>query len=370
MWRAYTGVIKKEFIHLIRDRNALRMLFVMPLVQILVLGYAINTDVKHLALDVYDADRSQLSRQITASLKAADYFVISDQETTKKQVPLWELEERFKSGRAEMALIIPNNFSQLLESGQSVSIGWLADGSDANAARIGIGYASQIVNRFASNITGLKSNIDLHSESLYNPEAESIYYMVPGIVATLVTALSLMLTAMAIVREREMGTLEQLLVTPIKTITLLLGKITAFTIVTMIIMGLSLAIAILWFRIPFVGSPFLLFGLSLMYLSTTLGVGMFFSTITSTQQQAMFLAWFFSVFTLLTSGYMTPIANMPGWVQEITLLNPMRYFMEIVRGIMMKGSNAIDLLPNIYALAILGVVIFGFSTLRFHKRIS
>lgn len=370
MWRAYIGIIKKEFIQLIRDRNTLRMLFVMPLVQILVLGYAINTDVKRLFLDVYDADRSQLSRQMVASLKAADYFVISDREATEKQRPLWDLEERFKSGRAEMALIIPNDFSRQLESNQPISIGWLADGSDANAARVGVGYASQIVNRFSSDMTGLKPNIDIHSEFLYNPEAESIYYMVPGIVATLVTMLSLMLTAMAIVREREVGTLEQVLVTPIKTVTLLFGKITAFAIVTMTIMGLALAVAILWFRIPFVGSPFLLFGLSLLYLLTTLGVGMFFSTITSTQQQAMFLAWFFSIFALLTSGYMTPIANMPGWVQRITLLNPMRYFMEIVRGIMMKGSDGIDLLPDIYALAIFGLVIFGFSTLRFHKRIS
>ena len=368
MWRAYLGVVKKEFIQAIRNKNNLRMLIIMPVVQLIVLGYAINTDVKHLALDVYDADQTELSRRLVASLKAASYFVVSDQQSSGDYAPLWLLEDRFRLGKSEMALIIPQNFSKQITAGQPVSIGWISDGTDANAARTGMGYASQIVRKFSNAITGLKPNIEIRSDFLYNPEAESVYFMVPGIVATLLTMLTLMMTSMAIVRERELGTLEQVLVTPISTVTFLFGKITAFTATSMLIMGMALSVGVLWFKIPFVGSLPLLIILSLLYLMTTLGIGLFFSTVTSTQQQAMFMAWFFSVFTMLTSGYMTPIANMPDWMQNITLVNPMRYYIEIVRGIMLKGSGVPDLYEHIIALAIFGPLIFTFSALRFHKR--
>ena len=205
---------------------------------------------------------------------------------------------------------------------------------------------------------------------MFNPEAESVYFMVPGIVATLLTMLTLMMTSMSIVREREMGTLEQVLVTPISAVTLLFGKIAAFIITSMFIMGMALNVGVWWFHVPFLGSSILLVALSLLYLMSTLGLGLFISTITHTQQQAMFLAWFFSIFTLLTSGYMTPIANMPVWLQHITLANPMRYFIEIVRGIMLKGATFTDLYENVVALAIFGTVIFSLSLLRFHKRMA
>lgn len=364
------GLIKKELIQLVRDRNMLRMLVVMPLVQLLVLGYAINTDVKRLALDVYDLDQSSLSRELIAALEAGDYFTARPAESFDNATPLWQLEEEFKRGHAEMALIIPPDFSEKLSARQKVTLGWLADGADANAARTGIGYASQIVRRFSNDLLDLAPPITVRSRFLYNPEAESVYYMVPGIVATLMTMLTLMLTAMAIVRERERGTLEQVLVTPITGLTLILGKTATFVLVAMVIMGLGLTLGIVWFKVPFAGSVLLLAVLSLVYSLNTLGMGMFISTITTTQQQAMFLAWFFSVFALLTSGYMTPISNMPDWMQRVTLINPMRYFMEIVRGIMMKGAGFSDLLPSVVPLAIFGVVIFGFAALRFHKRVS
>ena len=249
-----------------------------------------------------------------------------------------------------------------------VTVGWISDGSDANAARTGAGYAGQIVSTFSNEITGRTPNILIGSRLLYNPEAESVNFMVPGIAAILLTMLTLMMTAMAIVREREMGTLEQVLVTPISTVSLMLGKISAFTVISLVVMGMTLTLGVLWFKVPFVGSAPLLVALSLLYLLTTLGLGMFISTITQTQQESMFLAWFFSIFAILTSGYFTPIANMPDWMQSVTLVNPMRYYIEIVRGIMMKGATAADLLRDIIPLAIFGVVIFGFSALRFHKR--
>jgi ABC-2 type transport system permease protein len=175
---------------------------------------------------------------------------------------------------------------------------------------------------------------------------------------------------MAIVRERERGTLEQLMVTPISKPVLLLGKILPFAILGFVQLTLVLTLGVLWFGIPFAGSPVLLYSLSLLYLLTTLGMGMFFSTVTSTQQQAMFFAWFFLVFAMLTSGFFTPVENMPRWLQYVTYINPMRFFMEIVRAIMMKGAGMIELVRPVVVLAVYGVTIFVFSALRFSKRVS
>jgi len=304
MLRAYLGLVKKEFIQVWRDRNMLWVIFAMPIIQLLLLGYAVNTDVKLMATDIYDFDQSRLSREFVQSFEPGEYFVTSPRLLIEDQ-PLWELESRFRSGSAEIALILPEDFSEKLNQGENVTIGMLTDGTDANAARAGLGYAAQIVRRFSEQVTGLSQPVELRHKFLYNPELESVYYMVPGIVATLLTM---------------------------------------------------------------VGSPVLLFLLSALYLVTTLGIGMFFSTVTSTQQQAMFLAWFFSVFAILTSGFFTPISNMPGWLQPVTFVNPMRYFMEIVRGIMMKGAGMADLLPEIIALVVYGTVIFSLSAARFRKR--
>jgi ABC-2 type transport system permease protein len=249
-----------------------------------------------------------------------------------------------------------------------VTVGLLADGSDANAAGTGLGYAGLIVRQFSQRVAGLQLPIEIHHTFRYNPELESVFYMVPGILATLLTMVTITLTAMGIVRERETGTLEQISVTPIAGYVLLLGKITAFGILGLVEMMIAMAVGILWFGIPFAGSPLLLAGLSALYLLTTLGLGTFFATVTSTQQQAMFVSWFFSIFFMLTSGFFSPISNMPEWMQRITLCNPMRFFMEIVRGIMMKGSGAADMIPEILAIAFYGIVIFSLAALRFRKR--
>jgi len=367
MWRAYLGLIRKEFIQVRRDKNMLRLIFAMPLIQLLLLGYAVNLDVKKIAVDVYDFDRSQLSREYVSSLRAGDYFT-PDTKSDLSAHPLWELAQRTQSGDAEMALILPEDFAERLDAGREVTVGLVADGANANTARIGLGYAALMTAQFNRRTTGVSPSVELRQQFLYNPESESVYFMVPGIVATLLTMVTVMLTAMAIVREREMGTLEQLMVTPMSTFALLLGKTTTFAILGVIEMIIALVVGTLWFGIPFVGSPPLLFALSGLYLLTTLGIGMFFSTVTTTQQQAMFMAWFFSVFSILTSGFFTPIANMPQWLQYVTLVNPLRYFLVIVRGIMMKSAGLFDLTTEIGALTLFGVVIFSFAVLRFHKR--
>jgi len=366
--RAFLALLRKEFIQLRRDKAMLRIALLAPIIQLLFLGYAVNTDVKRLATDVYDFDQSQHSREFVRSFEAGEYFTPQPRLAQSGREPLWELDRRFKSGRAELAIIIPDDFSEQLSRGGSATIGMIADGSDANAARTGLGYAGQIVRRYSERVTGAEMPLEIRAQFLYNPELESVYFMVPGIVATLLTMITMILTAMGIVREKEAGTLEQLVVTPISASALLAGKICAFGVLGLFEMAAALTVGVLWFGIPFAGSPLLLFALAGLYLLTTLGMGTFFSTVTSTQQQAMFLAWFFAIFAMLTSGFFTPISNMPDWMQKITLLNPMSYFMTIVRGIMMKGAGIADLLPEIAATAAYGLIIFSLSALRFHKR--
>ena len=368
MLRAWYGLIRKEFIQMRRDPNMMRIIFLVPIIQLLLLGYVVNTDVKQLDTDIYDFDCSGHSREFVRSLEAGDYFRPDERLVDRNTGPLWELESRFRRNETQLALIIPEDFTERLTRQESVTVGLVADGSDATAARAGLGYAGQIVRKFSRRITDLQMPLEIHHRFLYNPELESVYFMVPGIVATLLTMVTVMLTSMGIVRERETGTLEQISVTPISGNVLLLGKITTFALVGLLEMALALIVGVLWFGIPFVGSPWFLLGVSVLYLLTTLGMGAFFSTVTSTQQQAMFLAWFFSIFCILTSGFFSPISNMPVWTQKITLINPMRYFMEVVRGIMMKGSGPADLLPQMLAMAVYGVLIFTLAAGRFKKR--
>lgn len=367
--RAIFGIMRKEVIQIRRDPIMLRMIFLMPLIQMLILSYAINTDVTKIAIDVYDYDRSLSSRELIRSLTPNDYFLPTDALATSRQ-PLWELEVRFKRLQAEMAVIIPPDFSEKLARRDSVVVALISDGVDANAARTGLGYAGQIVRDFSERELRLTPPLSIRNKVLYNPEAESIYFMVPGIVALLLTTLTLMLTALAIVREREVGTLEQVLVTPISPVVLLIGKILTFAVMGLVAMTLALTVGVFWFQIPFVGSVGLLFLVSVVFLSTTLGIGMLISTMATTQQQALFMVWFFSLFTILTSGTFTPIANMPEWIQPLTFINPLRYFMEIVRGIMLKGSGVGDLWHDIVPLLIYGPTVFVTALLRFTRQVS
>jgi ABC-2 type transport system permease protein len=359
------ALMKKEFLQVLRDRNMLRLIFLMPTIQLFVLGYAVSTDVKLIRTAVYDYDRSDLSREYVRSLSAGDYFI-----TGSSDIPVLDAEQGFRENRYDAALIIPRHFSTNLEESKQIKVGLLVDGTNANSASIALGYANVITRRFNERITSFTQPIQLRQRKLYNPEGESVYFMVPGIVATLLTMLTAMLTSMAIVREREIGTLEQLMVTPISTPALILGKTIPFALIGFVEMSLALFLGVIWFRIPFAGSWFLLYALAFLFLFTTLGVGMFISTISSTQQQAMFFTWFFTIFAILTSGFFTPIANMPSLVQHLTYLNPLRYFMVTVRGIMMKGASLDVLYLQVLAMIAFGIVIFTFSWLRFSKRVK
>jgi ABC-2 type transport system permease protein len=365
MKRSILALIRKEFYQVLRDRNMLRLIFVMPLIQLLVLGYAVNTDVKKIYTAVYDFDKSEMSREYVRSLSAGDYFM-----TGSSEFPVLSADLGFKENLYNAALIIPKDFSSNIEQRKQAKIGLLVDGANANSAAIALGYANMITGQFNQKVTGFRPSISMRQKKLYNPEGESVYFIVPGIITVLLTMITVLLTSMAIVREREIGTLEQLMVTPITTPSLILGKTIPFAIIGILEMSVGLTFGLLWFGIPFKGSIILFYALACMFLFTTLGLGMFISTISKTQQQAMFFAWFFSIFALLTAGFFSPIENMPKLIQQITYLNPLRYFMKITRAIMMKGATLGDLYFEAMALAIFGFFIFTFSWLRFSKRVK
>lgn len=343
----------------------LRVIFVMPLIQLLILGYAANTDVKKIYTAVYDYDRSEQSREYVRSLSAGDYFIIK-----KSEFSVNDADHGFRENLYNTVMIIPKDFSNLLQRNQQVTVGFLVDGANANSAAIALGYANMITGQFNQRVIGLESPISMRQKRLYNPEGESVYYMVPGIVSVLLTMITVMLTSMAIVREREIGTLEQLMVTPVTTPALIMGKTIPFAIIGILEMTVGMVFGLLWFKVPFEGSVALLYLLAFIFLFTTLGLGMFISTISKTQQQAMFFAWFFTIFALLTAGFFTPIANMPQIIQYLTYLNPLRYFMKIVRAIMMKGATLSDLYPEAIAMVIFGAVVFTSSWMRFSKRVK
>ncbi|MCX6826707.1 MAG: ABC transporter permease [candidate division Zixibacteria bacterium] len=365
MYRIIKAIAKKELSQVMRDPNMLRIIFVMPFIQLLVLGYAITTDVKKIYTSVYDYDRSGLSREYVRSLSAGGYFI-----TGSSNISLLEADKGFRENKYNATLIIPGGFSAKLRAGQPVKIGFMVDGANANSAAIALGYINFITGQYNLKISGLSQSIMMRQKRLYNPEGESVDYMVPGIVTLLLTMITMVLTSMAIVREREVGTLEQLMVTPISTPALILGKTIPFAILGFVEMSAALAFGVLWFHVPFVGSWLLLYVLTFIFLFTTLGMGMFVSTISKTQQQAMFLTWFFSIFAIMTSGLFAPIANMPQSIQYLTYLNPLRYFMKIVRAIMMKGATLNDLYPEALAMMAFGMAIFTSAWLRFSKRVK
>jgi ABC-2 type transport system permease protein len=365
MVQTILALVTKEFHQIRRDPLMLRLIFIAPLVQMLVLSYAISTDVKYVYTAVYDFDRSELSREFVRSMSVGDYFIPST-----GTAPLLDSDRNLQTGETNVNLIIPEDFSEKLAKSERVSLGFVADGANANSASIATGYANLMAFRFNERLAGRPALVTLRQEILYNPEGESVYYIVPGIVAVLLTMITMFLTAMAIVREREKGTLEQLMVSPIPTPALILGKIIPFAVLGYIELSVALAIAILWFGIPFAGSWPLLYALSFIYILTTLGVGMLVSTLTSTQQQAMFFTWFFTIFAILMSGFFIPIDNMPAVLQRLTYLNPLRYYMIIVRGIMMKGAGLESLRTEAIALVVFAAAMFSFSWMRFQKRVG
>jgi ABC-2 type transport system permease protein len=346
-----------------------------PIVQVILLGYAATVDVKNIALVVYDADRSAESRGYLERFTNTGYFTIVGFAAHPNELDDW-LDE----SKAILALSIPRKFGADLGAGRTVAVQVLADGSDANTANISLNYAAQITAGYSQSLMAQRlARIGGASFPVvvpeirvwFNPDLRSANYMIPGVVALILMIITTTFAAAAIVREKESGTIEQIMVTPIKPYQFILGKLLPFTIIGLVDVVLVLGVAVNWFGIPLKGSVFLLFGLSGLFLLTTLGLGLFVSTISRTQQQAMMTAQFFIFFPFLfLSGFTFPIDNMPPVVQAITYGIPLRYFITIVRGLFLKGVGMEILWPQAVALLMFGVAILSLSVARFQKRLG
>ncbi len=371
-------LIKKEFIQIFRTRPMLGFIFVMPLIQTLIMGYAVTTEVTRVPMVICDEERSQLSRQFIDILRETEYFDVVAVTTEYSRI-----REYLDGGEAASAMVIPTDFTEDLREGHSPALQTIMDGSNSNTAQVAIGYLQGIMAKYGEKIRKWHPNDLQYSAETrppiriapvtrvwYNPNFENTFFMVPGIIGLILALSTIVLTAISIVREREVGTLEQLMVSPLKSYQIMVGKITPFALLGFVELSLVMVAGKLYFRIPMRGSFALLFFVSFLMLLTTLGIGLFVSSITRTQQQSMFVAWFFLVFTILMSGFFFPVENMPQWLQYISLLDPLRYYISCLRGIFLKGAGFEALLPEILALTGYGVLIISFASASFRKRLA
>jgi len=362
----------KELLELRRDPRLLNIVVLAPVLQLLLLGYAATTDVRNVPVVVADADRSAASRRLIEQFNESPYFTVTHVVTTVDQITPY-----LERGTAWMALDIPAGYGEKLGAGQPQTVQVVADGSDSNSATVGLGYATSLVAAYAQRLIAARSpaaaraGLDPRIRIWFNPRLESRDFMVPGVLALLLVVVTAIMSSMAIVRERELGTLEQLNVTPLGRGELILGKLVPYAAIGLVDVVLVIAVALLWFQVPLRGSLALLMALTLVYLLTALGLGLFVSTISDTQQQAMMTAMFFFLMPMIyLSGFVFPIENMPRVIQALTYLIPLRYYLVIVRGIFLKGVGLETLWPQAAALAVWGVGILVLAVARSSKRIA
>ena len=370
MFERIRQMIIKEFIQVFRDRRMKAIIFVVPLIQLMVFGYAVTTDVNNIPTAVYDLDKSYESRELLKRLESSGYFDILYFVESPEAI-----KELLDKGKVITAIQMNRGFSADIKKGMKTEVQILLDGTDSNTATIAMNYASRVVAKYAAD-TGMKhlssspALLDLRTRAWYNPDLKSRNYNVPGVIALMIMLICLLLTSMAIVREREIGTMEQLMVTPIKPIEFILGKTIPFALIGFFDMFLVAVVGLSWFNIPIRGSiPLLTLGTTI-YLLSVLGIGLFISTISKTQQQALMATFLFFAPAVLLSGFMFPIENMPEIIQYGTYLNPLRYFLVILRGIFLKGNGIIILWPQMAALLALGITVITISSLRFTKRLG
>jgi ABC-2 type transport system permease protein len=360
MWERVREIIIKELRQTFREPRLRVMLFVPPVLQLVIFGFAVNLDVDNAKMAWTDGDRTPASRELLAAFEGSGRFeVVATPDSSEA------MQKLIDDGRVQLAVNVLPGFAADRKRGREAQVQVLIDGTNSNTASLIASYSSQILSRFA----GVRSD-GPETRVWFNPELKSRHYFVPGVLVNIIMIITVMLTAMAIVREKEIGTMEQLMVTPVRPIELMLGKTLPFAAVGVAQVILVTAAALLIFHVPFRGSPLLLLVCSVLYLMTTLGAGLFISTISQTQQQAMMSVFFFTVPAFMLSGFAFPIQNMPVSVQYLTYLNPLRYFMEIVRGIFLKGTGVETLWPQMLALFVYGCVVVMLSALRFRKKLD
>ena len=382
-------IVWKEFQHILRDSAALRLLILLPLIQLIVLGSAINTEVKHTPIAVMDECQCPASASLLTSTLSSNLFKFRGFARSTTELRTW-----MDVGRIRVALLIPPDFSHRVEESlnstlspqttvrdgnKGAPIGIWVDGQDASSSSTARGYLSAILEQWSrqrleqrlhAQGRELKDLLPFHVDTriAFNPLLESSWYMVPGIAVILITMVTSLLTGFSIVREKESGTLEQLMVTPVKPIHLVLGKAVPFFVIGIVELFVALGIARLWFSIPFLGNYAELALFCAAYMLSSLGIGILTSTVARTMQQALFIIWFFLIFFLLLSGFFLPVENMPHWVQMLTRINPVRYFMQVLRSMFLKGSGIQDLWREGAAMLAIGGVVFGSAVALFHRK--
>jgi ABC-2 type transport system permease protein len=369
-------MLMKEFLQLRRDRMALLVLFVPLFVQTIIFGYAATFTVNYVSTAVLDLDNTQVSRSLISHFVATGRFDVVDVADRQS-----EITRDLDSGRATAAIVIHSGFAQDLYNGQTAPLQVLVDGTNSNTALIALSYIEQIVAQFDAEETAKawpvtagaappEVTISLQQRPWFNPGLEDRWFFIPGIIGTLTLVQIVNLTSFAVVREREMGTLEQIMVSPIRPVEFILGKTAPFFLIGLTDVAIVTAVGILWFGVPFFGNPFvMLFGASL-FLSAALGLGLLMSTFSRTQQQAFALNFFLINPIFILSGFAFPIASMPQFLQWLTYLNPLRYFLVVIRAVFLKGVGIPDLWQQLAAMALLGAAMLGLSVLRFRKSLD
>lgn len=366
-FRRTAAVARKELKHIFRDHRMRPVLFVVPVMQLIILGFAANMDVDHVKLVVVDQDHSAVSREVAQRMDASVAFDLV-QVTEREGVAELALD----AGDAEVAILLPRGLSRALSRAEAIDVPLWLDGTDSNRGTIAQGYATQILQRISAEHLPQRElpvgRPDPRIRVLYNPALRSRWFMVPGVVVMVLAVLTSLLSAMAIVKEREKGTIEQLVVTPIRPAELIVGKLLPFVFIGLLIATLVTVAAIVVFGVPFRGSLLDLFAMCLVFLMSTLGVGLLASTLAQTQQQAMLAVFLVLMPSFLLGGVFYPVSNMPVWAQRVADLTPIRYFIQIVRALFLKGAGLQVLAPDAAALAAIGLVVLGVATLRFRKR--
>ena len=371
-WLRIRELVRKEFIQLFSDKRNRAVMFIFPFIQMMIFGYVVNYDISNIRVAVLDYSKTYESRKLADSFTGSNIFHIINNVADERQMA-----ELMLQGKIDMGIKISQDFASIIRKGQTAPVQILVDGSMSNMATMRVAYTSSVLDRF--NREELHElypqhmsygKIDARIRTWYNPNLDSQYFFVPGIVAILVMVTAFILTSIAIIREKEDGTMEQLIVTPLKSYEFIIGKTIPYIIIALAQMSAVIVVAIFWFRIPLNGSILLLFFATCLFLLSTLGIGLFISTISSTKQQAMMTSFFFIMPFFMLSGFVFPIDNMPEVVQWLTYLNPLRFFLVILRGIFLKGVGLDVLWPQYLALALLGTIVFSGAILRFKKRLD
>jgi ABC-2 type transport system permease protein len=370
------SLVRKEFIQIMRDPRTLVLVMVIPVMQLFLLGYSATNDVRNVPMAVYNQDRGSAARDLLDAYRAADYFRLAYEVYSED-----ELRQLIDGGQARAGIIIPPDYSQRILSGGSAEVAFILDGSDPTVAStslsaaqlIGQQHATQIlVQRLASRglSTAVQLPVDIRSQVLYNPDLISAYFMIPGMIGMILYALTSILTATAIVRERERGTIEQLIVTPIRPWELMVGKLLPYVILAFLNTFEVMLLGRFWFKVPIRGDMGLILGVSLLFLMSSLGMGLLASTIANTQQEAMLIVWMTLLPSLFLSGFFFPLEAMPKALQWISYIFPLRYYLMCIRALMLKGVGISPIRDEVIALAIFGVGIMTVAARRFRKRLD